>query len=121
MHLSRLSLLVSFLMVCAGLQAQHHKKITGTVLDETGESIIGASVAVKGSAAGTITDIDGRFALEVEDTDVITVSFIGYLSQELAVAGKSEIRIILKENAEMLDEVVVVGYGVVRKKTLPVP
>ncbi len=118
MYLSRLSLLVSFLMVCAGLQAQHHKKITGTVLDETGESIIGASVAVKGSAAGTITDIDGRFALEVEDTDVITVSFIGYLSQELAVAGKSEIRIILKENAEMLDEVVVVGYGVVRKKDL---
>jgi len=118
MYLSRLSLLVSSLMVCAGLQAQHHKKITGTVLDETGESIIGASVAVKGSAAGTITDIDGRFALEVEDTDVITVSFIGYLSQELAVAGKSEIRIILKENAEMLDEVVVVGYGVVRKKDL---
>ena len=100
------------------LSGQDQRKTTGTIADEKGESIIGASVTVKGTGTGTITDMDGRFSLDVNSDAVIVVSYIGYLPQEIPVQGKTDIRIILRENSEMLDEVVVVGYGVVRKKDL---
>lgn len=113
---------LTFFMLCTllslNLAAQNQKKIKGTVLDEKGETIIGASVAIRGTAIGTVTDVDGVFELEIPDDAVITVSFISYISQEISAKNQSEFKIILKENTKVLDEVVVVGYGVVRKKDL---
>ena len=95
-----------------------HKKITGIVVDEKGESVIGASVSEKGTTSGTATDIDGKFSLEVKDGAVIVVSYLGFLTQEIIVNDRSDFHIIMKDNTEMLNEVVVVGYGVMRKKDL---
>lgn len=94
------------------------KKITGIVVDEKGESVIGASVSEKGTTSGTATDIDGKFSLEVKDGAVIVVSYLGFLTQEIIVNDRSDFHIIMKDNTEMLNEVVVVGYGVMRKKDL---
>ncbi len=117
-YASRIGFLILTLLFTLHLSAQNKRTITGTILDEKGESIIGASVSVKGTTNGTITDIDGRFSLDVNESDMLTISYVGFLSQEIPVAGKSVLRIVLKENAEMLDEIVVVGYGVMRKRDL---
>lgn len=117
-YVSKILLFMLALTFSVGLSGQNQRKITGAITDEKGESIIGASVTVKDTGTGTITDMDGRFSLDVNSDAVIVVSYIGYLPQEVPVQGKTDIRIILRENSEMLDEVVVVGYGVVRKKDL---
>lgn len=89
----------------------------GIVKDATGESIIGASVVVKGTTNGTITDIDGNFSLtNVQKGDIIEISFVGYLTETIKWDGKP-INIILKEDTQTLDEVVVVGYGVKQKRS----
>lgn len=91
-------------------------KIKGHITDVSGEPIIGANVLVKGSTIGMISDIDGNFALDVPETGVLQVSYIGYITQEIKlVPGKKDYKIVLKEDAEALEEVVVVGYGTVRK------
>lgn len=92
--------------------------VKGTVVDATGEPVIGANVMLKGSAQGTITDIDGKFSLSgVKGT--LVISFIGYTSQEITVNGnETDLRIVLTEDAELLDEVVVVGYGTMKKESL---
>lgn len=117
-YVSRIGLLILTLLFTLHLSAQNKKTITGTILDEKGESIIGASVAVKGTANGTITDIDGKFSLDVNENDILAITYVGFLAQEIPVTGKSNLQITLKENAEMLDEIVVVGYGVMRKRDL---
>ena len=89
--------------------------IQGTVKDKVGESVIGVSVVEKGTTNGTITDFDGNFALEVPANATLVISYIGYKTQEIPVAGKKKIQIILKEDTETLDEVVVIGYGSARK------
>lgn len=95
------------------------KTITGVVLDKTGESVIGASVLVKGTTNGTITDIDGNFTLKnVQDDAILQVSFVGYKAQDVALKGQSNIKVVLEEDTEVLDEVVVIGYGSVKKSTL---
>ncbi len=114
----RICLLMLSLAFTFTLSAQNRKTISGVVLDEKGESIIGASVSVKGTTNGVITDIEGAFSLDVEENSTVTISYLGFLTQEISVAGRIDFRIVLKENAEMLDEVVVVGYGVVRKRDL---
>lgn len=92
------------------------KTVFGLVTDASGEVIIGASVLVKGTTIGTITDFNGKFELKgIEENSVIKVSFIGYKTQELPIKGKSTIQIELIEDSEILDEVVVVGYGVQKK------
>lgn len=91
------------------------KKVTGKVVDANGEPVIGATIKEQGTANGTITDFDGNFALNVADNAMLEVSYIGYKSQELkAVVGKT-LSVTLKEDTEVLDEVVVVGYGTQRK------
>lgn len=117
-YVSRIGLLILTLLFTLHLSAQNKRTITGTILDEKGESIIGASVAVKGTANGTITDIDGKFSLDVNENDILAITYVGFLAQEIPVTGKSNLQITLKENAEMLDEIVVVGYGVMRKRDL---
>ena len=104
-----------------GLDIVHQsvKKITGVVKDAAGVPIIGANVRVKGSTNGTITDIDGNFSLDIaENTELLEVSYIGYKSQVLQIKGKKELVVVLKEDTEVLDEVVVVGFGTQKKVNL---
>ena len=98
---------------------QQGKTITGVVKDATtGEPIIGANVAVKGATIGTITDFNGDFSLEIAPNATLVISYIGYVTQELPVNGKSNIMVSLKEDTKTLDEVVVVGYGVQKKSVV---
>lgn len=99
-------------------QANQDKKITGVVKDQHGEPVIGANVSVKGTTIGTITGIDGDFTLEVPANAVIQVSYIGYVSQELRLEGKAHLDVMLKEDSQALEEVVVVGYGTMKKSDL---
>lgn len=92
--------------------------VKGQVLDVSGEPIIGASVVLKGTTTGTITDIDGNFSLPNVTKGILLVSFIGYKTQEIPTDGKSPVNVTLKEDTEVLDEVVVVGYGTQKKATL---
>ncbi|MDD3358624.1 MAG: TonB-dependent receptor plug domain-containing protein, partial [Parabacteroides sp.] len=98
--------------------SQQNKKVTGAITDERGEAIIGANVMVKGSKSGTITDIDGNFSLDVPDGAILQISYIGYLSQEVPVGGKSSLKIVIREDTQRLDEVIVVGYGTQKKVNL---
>lgn len=93
-------------------------KLTGTVYDQNNEPVIGASVMVKGTTIGTATDIDGKFTLNVPAKGTLIVSYVGYVAQEIALTGQTELRIDLKEDTASLDELVVVGYGVQKKATL---
>ncbi len=95
---------------------QQTKKITGKVVDAHGETIPGANVVVKGTTNGTITDLDGGFELNVPANAILQVSFIGYITKDVNVGGQKEIQITLEENSQALDEVVVVGYGTMRKR-----
>ena len=91
---------------------QQPSKIKGTVIDANGEVVIGASVVVKGTANGTITDIDGNFILsDVPTNGTIQVSFVGYKTLEIPVKGQTSFSLTLMDDTEVLDEVVVVGYG----------
>jgi hypothetical protein len=93
--------------------------VKGLVKDQYGEAVIGASVLQKGSTTnGTITDFDGKFVLTVPSNGVITISFVGYKTAEVPVAGKSTMNVTLKEDSEMIDEVVVVGYGQMKRSDL---
>lgn len=99
-------------------QTNQIKKITGVIKDQNGEPVIGANVSVKGTAIGTITDLDGNFMLEVPEDAIISVSYIGYVSQEVKVGNKTLLNISLKEDLQTLDEIVVVGYGTQKKVNL---
>lgn len=110
-HLFLLLTLLSF-----SLTALAQQKVTGKVKDSSGESVIGASVVVKGNnTMGTITDFDGNFMLDVPAKSVLVISYIGYVTQEVPTAGKNSLEIVLKEDTKTLDEVVVIGYGTQRK------
>ena len=105
--------LLSVLAITANAQS---KSVSGTVVDKAGEPVIGASVVVKGTTNGTITDFDGNFSLQgVPSNGTIQVSFVGFKTQSVSVAGKTSIKVTLAEDTEVLDEVVVVGYGVMKK------
>ncbi|WP_455628797.1 TonB-dependent receptor [Parabacteroides chinchillae] len=91
------------------------KKITGVVLDPAGVAVIGANVVVRGSKQGVITGIDGDFSIEVVPDDILQVSYIGYVSQDIRVGNRNTVKVVLKEDTKTLDEVVVVGYGSQRK------
>ncbi len=99
-----------------GMAHAQGKSVSGTVLDNTGMSVIGASVLVQGTTNGTITDIDGKFMLSnVPEDAVLEISFVGYKTVTLPVKGQTNFNVTLQEDAEMLDEVVVVGYGTMKK------
>lgn len=93
-------------------------RITGKVTDTNGEPIIGANVSTKGTTLGTITDINGSFLLDVPSETVISISYIGYLTQEVKVKQQTSLNIVLKEDTQALEEVVVVGYGTVKRANL---
>ena len=92
--------------------------VQGIVKDQTGETVIGASVMEKGTTNGTITGIDGDFSLNMSSNGTLVVSFVGYKTQEVQVKGQKQLQVVLSEDAEMLDEVVVIGYGTMKKSDL---
>lgn len=96
-------------------KSQQEKLITGTITDASGEPLIGASIQVKGKSVGTITDLDGKFSLNVSNNDVLEISYIGYLSQTVTITNQTSLSVMLREDTQSLDEVVVIGYGVQRK------
>lgn len=98
------------------IAAQQTKSISGTIVDSNGIPVIGANVLEKGTTNGTITDIDGNFTLNVSSGAVLQISFIGYNTQEVTVGTQTSFKVVLKEDTETLEEVVVVGYGVQKKK-----
>lgn len=115
----KLCLLMLLLISCHLNILAQGKIITGVILDKTGETVIGASVLVKGTTNGTITDVDGNFTLNnVQENAVLQVSFVGYKTQDIALKGQSNVKVTLEEDTEVLDEVVVIGYGSVKKSTL---
>ena len=97
---------------------QQTKNVNGTVVDVNGDPVIGANVVVKGTTNGTITDIDGRFTIDADAKSVLNVSYIGYLTKEVAVGNQQTVRIVLLEDTKTLDEVVVIGYGTQKKADL---
>lgn len=94
------------------------KIISGIILDANGDPIIGANVIEKGTTNGVITDLDGKFSLNVQENAILQISYIGYLGQEIAVKNQSSVRIVLNEDTQALDEVVVVGYGVQKRSNV---
>lgn len=94
--------------------------VTGNVSDESGEPVIGANVLIKGDGTGVISDVDGNFSIRVPNLKdaVLKVSYIGYKETEVALKGKKHVKVVLKEDSEMLEEVTVVAYGVQKKETL---
>ena len=109
-------LFLAFVMVIPAI-AQNSKTFKGVVLDETEQPIIGAAVKVVGTTIGTITDFDGNFTLNVPDGKEVEISYIGYVTQHFSAPFKLT-KIIMKEDAQQLDEVVVVGYGTQKKAHL---
>ena len=109
---------MSLLLVLVALpvHAQQSKTISGTVVDEAGEPVIGATVKVEGTTTGTFTDIDGKFTIPVPANGKLTVSYLGYATQ--TISDLSNTNIVLKEDALQLDDIVVVGYGVQKKAHL---
>ncbi|NDP20806.1 MAG: TonB-dependent receptor [Paludibacter sp.] len=112
-----LLLLLLFCSTFAISAYSQSKTITGTVYDEKGETIIGANVLVKGKTTGTITNIDGKFSINVLPDDKIVVSYIGYNSQEIKVGAPNFYKVTMSQNSQNLEEVVVVGYGTVNKRS----
>lgn len=128
---SGLGLALCFMMVGAGVTPsayastvgasvsanQQARTVTGTVTDQKGEPLLGVNVVVKGTTNGTITDMDGKFTLEVAPNSILSVSYIGYVSQDIPVTS-DVLKVVLKEDTQNLEEVVVVGYGTQQKKDI---
>jgi TonB-linked SusC/RagA family outer membrane protein len=110
-------LLILLLVFTCATQAQV-KVVTGTVTDETGSPLPGASAIIKGSSIGVSSDFDGKFTINARENDILIISFIGYISQQVAVQGKTAINVQLIPDVSSLDEVVVVGYGTQKKSDL---
>lgn len=97
---------------------QQKRRITGVVVDQEGETVIGANVVEKGTTNGTVTDLDGSFSLNVSNDAVIQISYIGYLAQDITVEGKNSLEVVLVEDTQTLDDLVVVGYATMKKRDL---
>ena len=117
LRVPRMLLILALSLIGTSVFAQT-KQVTGVVKDATGETVIGASVVEKGTTNGVITDFDGVFKLTVSENAVLQISYIGYQTQEVKVAGKTTLDITLREDTEMLEEVVVVGYGAQKKESV---
>ena len=110
------TMILSAMLLCG--MAAEARVISGTVKDPTGETIISASVVVKGTTIGTVTDFDGNYTLDVpDDATVLVFSYIGMQTQELTISG-AVMDVVLSENSEVLEEVVVTGYGTTKKRDL---
>lgn len=112
------NLIVLTLKAASPKQTSNDRKIKGSVVDESGLPVIGANIVVEGTTNGTITDLDGNFSLQVPEKAELRISYIGYLDQRVKVGNNNTLHIILKEDTQALDEVIVVGYGTMKKSDL---
>ncbi len=123
-HLIQSKLRALVLLAAAAILSQtgafaQPKAISGTVIDGTGQPVIGASVMLVGnSTTGTVTNVDGTFSLTVPTGSSLTISCIGYATQTITVGSQSVYNVVLQEDTEFLEETVVIGYGVQRKSDL---
>ena len=112
-------LLLLILIIGISQSAIAQRAVQGKVLDTAGEALIGATILVKGTTVGTTTDVDGSFKLSLpEDQNILIISYTGYTDQEVDMAGLSDYTATMTENSELLDEVVVIGYGRVKKSVV---
>lgn len=117
--MKKITLFLIAVMTCLGVYAQN-VKVSGTVVSASdGDPLVGATVMVKGSTVGTATDVDGKFTVEASVGKTLVFSYVGYEPQEIKVSGaQSDLQISLKENSQLLDDVVVVGYGTQKKSVV---
>ena len=116
LQMSRKAWLALFMVLCLSFPALAQKiTVSGTVVDPTGEPLIGASVLAQGTSNGTATDIDGNYQLDVDANGTLVFSYVGYDTQSVAVNGRTHIDVTMAENSVLLNEVVAIGYGVVKK------
>ncbi len=106
------------MMISLNLAGQNAKKITGIITDDKNIPVAGASIVVKGTPTGVVSNQDGRFELSVPENAVIVISYIGFFTQEIPVMNKSVFQVVLKEDAQLLNEVLVIGYGTMKKNDL---
>lgn len=112
-------LLTCGLIICISSINAQVKRVTGTVSDNQGKPVIGATILVKESTSiGTVTGIDGEFALNAPNEGTLVISYIGYKTQEIPITGRTTYNIVLNEDTELLDEIVVVGYGTMKRSDL---
>ncbi len=111
-------LLFLFLLCLFPLGMSAQSVVKGIVNDEVGESVIGATIRVQGSKDGTITNFDGKFEITVKPDAKLNVSYVGYVSQTVNVAGRKNIIVTLKEEASTLNDVVVIGYGTAKRSDI---
>lgn len=118
-RLTGITALLCMLLISTGIIAQNPSPVSGVVVDQKGEALIGVSIMIKGTSTGTITNVDGKFTLPATNAKnpVLLVSYVGYNPQEVAAKGSS-IKIVMVESSKALEEIVVVGYGSQRKKDL---
>lgn len=113
---SRLIWVIALMLFSHAVFAQI--KVTGTVTDPSGEPIIGANVLVKETSLGSITDLDGHFTVNAPENGSLVVSYIGYLTRNIKISGRNNLKVVLSEDSKALDEVIVIGYGSVKKQNL---
>ena len=104
-----------FLLCLFPMGALAQSKVTGTVNDEAGDPIIGATVRVQGTSEGTVTDMNGQFSITARSNAVLNISYVGYRTESVSVNGRSNIVVVMKDDNAMLDDVVVIGYGTMKK------
>lgn len=110
-----LQLIVMFILLFPLKGMAQSIELSGTVVTVSQEPVIGASILEKGTLNGVISDLDGNFKISVKSNSILVVSYVGYTTQEISVNGQTSLRVVLQENTELLDEVVVVGYGTLKK------
>lgn len=104
-------------LLTIGVQAFAQSAVSGKVTDEAGEPCVGANVLIKGTTTGTMTDLDGNYSLtDVRKGAILVFSSIGYTSQEVRLGSSSVVNVVLKSDADFLNEVVIVGYGTAKRK-----
>ncbi len=103
------------MLIPAGVFAQNSISVSGIVMDDTNEPVIGAAVMVKGTTIGVITDIDGRYTISIPADGILSFSYVGLKDKEEKVNGRTTINIIMQTDSKMIDEVVVIGYGTQRR------
>lgn len=118
MKKSKTRILCTMLLTIFGLQSivAQTVNVNGTVTDSTGEPLIGVSITIKNGAGGTTTNIDGEYSISVNTDATLNYSYVGYLTHQEKVNGRTKIDVVLQENSELLDEIVVIGYGTMDKK-----
>ncbi len=114
----KISFLLTLAFICGGLAHAQQISVSGTVTDTSGEPIIGATVMAEGTANGTSTDLDGNYSITADALGMLKFSYVGYTTQSIAIEGRSVINVTMTESAELLDELVVVGYGTMKKSDL---